>query len=99
MSMQRRRFGYTDYEVSVIGQGTWYIDESGRRSAVAALRHGLELGMNHIDTAEMYGSGEAETIVAEAIAGRRDEAFVVTKVLPQNATRAGTLAACERSLS
>jgi diketogulonate reductase-like aldo/keto reductase len=97
--MQRRRFGSTNYHVSVIGQGTWYIEEAGRHSAVAALRRGLELGMNHIDTAEMYGHGEAETLVAEAIAGRRNEAFVVTKVLPQNATRAGTLAACERSLS
>jgi diketogulonate reductase-like aldo/keto reductase len=97
--MQRRRFGSTNYHVSVIGQGTWYIEEAGRHSAVAALRRGLELGMNHIDTAEMYGHGEAETFVAEAIAGPRKEAFVVTKVLPQNATRAGTLAACERSLS
>jgi diketogulonate reductase-like aldo/keto reductase len=98
MGMQRRRFGYTSYEVSVIGQGTWYIEETGHRTAVAALRRGLELGMNHIDTAEMYGSGEAEMIVGEAISGRRSEAFLVSKVLPQNATRAGTLAACERSL-
>ena len=97
--MQRRRFGLTNYKLSMIGQGTWYIEDAGHRSAVAALRHGLELGMNHIDTAEMYGNGEAETIVAEAIAGRRDEAFVVTKVLPQNATRAGTLSSCERSLT
>jgi diketogulonate reductase-like aldo/keto reductase len=97
--MQRRRLGFTNYRLSVIGQGTWYIEEAGRQSAVAALRRGLELGMNHIDTAEMYGNGEAEKIVAEAIAGRREEAFVVSKVLPQNATRAGTLAACDRSLS
>jgi diketogulonate reductase-like aldo/keto reductase/putative intracellular protease/amidase len=97
--MQRRRFGFTNYTVLVIGQGTWNIEGAGNRSAVAALRRGLELGMNHIDTAEMYGNGEAEAIVAEAIAGRRHGAFVVTKVLPQNATRAGTLLACERSLS
>ncbi|MDB5402766.1 MAG: hypothetical protein QOD93_899 [Acetobacteraceae bacterium] len=97
--MQRRRFGFTNYTLSVIGQGTWYIEEAGRGSALAALLRGLELGMNHIDTAEMYGGGEAERIVGQAIAGRRDEAFVVTKVLPQNATRAGTLAACERSLT
>jgi diketogulonate reductase-like aldo/keto reductase len=97
--MQRRQFDSTNYEVSVIGQGTWYIEEAGHRSGVVALRRGLDLGMNHIDTAEMYGHGEAETIVAEAIAGRREEAFVVTKVLPQNATLVGTVAACERSLS
>jgi diketogulonate reductase-like aldo/keto reductase len=97
--LQRRRFGSTNYQLSMIGQGTWYIEEAGHRSAVAALRHGLELGMNHIDTAEMYGSGEAEAVVAEAIAGRRKEAFVVTKVLPQNASCVGTLLACERSLT
>jgi diketogulonate reductase-like aldo/keto reductase len=65
---------------------------------VAALRRGLDLGMNHIDTAEMYGDGAAEAVVGEAIAGRRDEVFLVSKVLPHNASRAGTLAACERSL-
>jgi diketogulonate reductase-like aldo/keto reductase len=81
----------------VIGQGTWYIDSGDRASAVAALRRGLDLGMNHIDTAEMYG--DAETMVAEAIAGRRDEVFLVSKVLPQNASRSGTVAACERSLA
>lgn len=97
--MQTRPFGSTAYRLPVIGQGTWYIEEGGHRSAVAALRRGLDLGMNHIDTAEMYGGGAAETIVAEAIAGRRKEVFVVTKVLPQNATRTGTLAACERSLA
>lgn len=73
--------------------------ESARRAdAVAALRRGLDLGMTHIDTAEMYGSGEAEEIVAEAIAGRRDEVFLVSKVLPNNASRRGTVAACEASL-
>ena len=73
--MQRRRFGSTNYQSSVIGQGTWYIEEAGHRSAVAALRHGLELGMNHIDAAEMYGSGEAEAVVAEAIAGPRKHSW------------------------
>jgi diketogulonate reductase-like aldo/keto reductase len=96
--MERRRFGLGT-EVSVIGQGTWDLERADRATAIATLRAGLERGMNHIDTAEMYGSGEAETIVAEAIAGRRREAFIVSKVLPQNATRAGTLAACERSLA
>src|SRR5215207_4364085 len=91
--MERRRFGSVGREVSVIGQGTWQIDEGERASAVAALRRGLDLGMTHIDTAEMYG--DAEEIIAEAVAGRRDEVFLVSKVLPQNASRAGTLAACE----
>jgi diketogulonate reductase-like aldo/keto reductase len=95
--MERRPFGNTNRDVPVIGQGTWAIDNADRASAVAALRCGIDLGMTHIDTAEMYGS--AEEIVAEAIAGRRDEVFLVSKVLPQNASRAGTIAACDRSLS
>jgi diketogulonate reductase-like aldo/keto reductase len=81
----------------VIGQGTWHIDSGDRATAIAALRRGLDRGMTHIDTAEMYG--DAETVVAEAIAGRRDEVFLVSKVLPKNASRAGTLAACDRSLT
>jgi diketogulonate reductase-like aldo/keto reductase len=83
-----------------LGQGTWRMGEKPRlRDAeVAALKLGLDLGMTLIDTAEMYGDGEAERIVAEAVAGRRDEVFIVSKVLPQNASRAGTIAACERSL-
>jgi diketogulonate reductase-like aldo/keto reductase len=92
--------------VSVIGQGTWYIDRAHRPSAVAALRRGIDLGMTHVDTAEYYGEaenivgdyGEAENIVGEAIAGRRDDVFLVSKVMPQNASRAGTIAARERSL-
>ncbi len=96
--MKVRRFGNVQRDVAVIGQGTWYIEDGDRREAVAALRRGLDLGMNHIDTAEMYGDGAAEVVVGEAIAGRRDEVFLVSKVLPHNATRAGTLAACERSL-
>jgi diketogulonate reductase-like aldo/keto reductase len=82
----------------VIGQGTWYIEQADSKRAIAALRRGLDLGMTHIDTAEMYGSGAAETLVGEAIAGRRDEVFLVSKVLPHNASRKGTIAACERSL-
>jgi diketogulonate reductase-like aldo/keto reductase len=95
--MDRRRWGTWPGEVPALGQGTWYIDRGDRASAVAALRRGLELGMTHIDTAEMYG--EAELVVAEAIAGRRDEVFLVSKVVPQNASRTGTRVACERSLS
>lgn len=94
--MQRHLFGPTGREVSRIGQGTWRLDEARWPSAVATLRRGLELGMTHIDTAELYG--DAELVVAEAVAGRRDEAFLVSKVLPSNASRAGTIAACERSL-
>jgi diketogulonate reductase-like aldo/keto reductase len=96
--MRYRRFGATGHEVAVIGQGTWYLDQANRAAAIAALRRGLELGMNHIDTAEMYGDGAAESLLAEAIEGRRDQVFLVSKVLPENATRAGTIAACERSL-
>lgn len=96
--MQLRPFGPTDRTVPVVGQGTWNT-ERNRASAIVALRKGLDLGMTHIDTAEMYGSGAAEEIVGEAIAGRRDEVFLVSKVLPQNASRAGTVAACEQSLA
>jgi diketogulonate reductase-like aldo/keto reductase len=95
--MQYRHFGSTGVLVPVIGQGTWEL-ERDPRSAVAALRRGIDLGMTHIDTAEMYGSGRVEEIVGQAIAGRRDEVFVATKVLPSNATRRGTIEACERSL-
>ena len=92
--MQKRPFGKTSRDVAVIGQGTWQMDD--RKSAVTALRGGLDAGMTHVDTAEMYG--DAELIVAEAIMGRRDEVFLVSKVLPSNAARAGVIKACERSL-
>jgi diketogulonate reductase-like aldo/keto reductase len=94
--MDRRHFGATRRDVPVIGQGTWQIDAAARSRAVAALRRGLDLGMTHVDTAEMYG--EAEPIAGQAITGRRDEVFLVSKVLPEHATRSGTVAACERSL-
>lgn len=86
--------------VPVLGQGTWYMgDHANRRaSEIATLREGLDLGLNLIDTAEMYGDGASEELVGEAIAGRRDEVFLVSKVLPSNASRNGTIAACERSL-
>lgn len=95
--MHTKTFGQAT-QVVAIGQGTWYIDESRKADAVAALRKGLDLGMTHIDTAEMYGSGAAEEVVGAAIAGRRNEVFLVSKVLPHNASRRGTVAACERSL-
>ena len=95
--MHFRRFGPTGRDVSIIGQGTWELDPNRRELAVAALRRGLEEGMTHIDTAEMYG--DAELLIADAISGRRDEVFLVSKVLPQNASTAGVIEACERSLS
>ena len=94
--MKHHSFGSTQRQVSVIGQGTWYLDSGNRAAAIAALRRGLDLGMTHIDTAEMYG--DAEVVIADAIAGRREEAFLVSKVLPSNASRKGTAAACEKSL-
>jgi diketogulonate reductase-like aldo/keto reductase len=86
--------------IPIYGLGTWFMGEDARRRAgeVAALRLGFDLGVTLVDTAEMYGSGRAEEIVGEAIAGRRDGLFIVSKVLPENATRRGTVAACERSL-
>jgi len=97
--MERHQFGSIKRQVAAIGQGTWYIEAAERRSAIAALRGGLDLGMTHVDTAEMYGSGQAEEVVAEAILGRRDDVFLVSKVLPQHASRDGTVAACENSLA
>lgn len=86
--------------VPAFGQGTWYMgdDRATRGEEIAALRLGLDLGLTLIDTAEMYGDGRAEQLIAEAIAGRRDEVFLVSKVLPDHATRRGTVAACEKSL-
>jgi len=83
-----------------LGLGTWRMGESRRTRAqeITALELGIDLGMTLIDTAEMYGSGGAEQVVAEAIAGRRDQVVIVSKVLPENASRAGAIAACKRSL-
>ncbi len=87
-------------EVPALGQGTWHMGESGTaaKAEVAALKLGIELGMTLIDTAEMYGNGAAEELVAEATQGQRDKLFVVSKVYPHNASRSGVPAACERSL-
>ncbi len=86
--------------VPVLGQGTWKMGQDPRehKREVEALRLGLDLGMTLIDTAEMYADGGAERVVAEAIVGRRDDVFLVSKVLPSNASREGTIAAAERSL-
>jgi diketogulonate reductase-like aldo/keto reductase len=94
--LQTKKFGTNGPDVSLIGQGTWYIDRGDRKGAVAALRRGIDLGMTHIDTAEMYG--DAELVIADAITGQRDKLFLVSKVLPSNASRRGTITACERSL-
>jgi diketogulonate reductase-like aldo/keto reductase len=96
VTMKFRQFGSSKHDASVIGQGTWYIDRGDRKRAVVALRRGLELGMTHLDTAEMYG--DAEIVIAEAIEGKRDEVFLVSKVVPSNGSRRGTITACERSL-
>ena len=87
-------------QIPALGQGTWHMGENRRaaKDEAAALKLGIELGIALIDTAEMYGNGGAEDVVAEAIAGQRDKLFIVSKVSPHNASRSGTLAACERSL-
>jgi len=95
--MERRPFGPSRVMVPIIGQGTWTMERDPKES-IAALRRGLDLGMTHIDTAEMYGGGAVEQVVGDAIAGRRDEVFLVSKVLPSNATYRGTIEACDRSL-
>ncbi|HYL05799.1 MAG TPA: aldo/keto reductase [Thermoanaerobaculia bacterium] len=97
--MRQRTFGPTGRQVPVIGQGTWNMERDDRALAIAALRRGLDLGSTHVDTAELYGDGEVEELVGEALAGRRHEVFLVSKVVPDNASRRGTIAACDRSLA
>jgi diketogulonate reductase-like aldo/keto reductase len=86
--------------VSRLGQGAWQVgdDRRKRTEELLALNVGLDLGLNLIDTAEMYGNGRSEELVAEVVAGRREQVYIVSKVLPENASRRGTIAACERSL-
>jgi diketogulonate reductase-like aldo/keto reductase len=98
MGIVQGTFGNTGRQVSVHGQGTWLIEQGRQVDAIKALRRGLDLGLTHIDTAEMYGYGAAEEVVGTAIRGRREEVFLVSKVLPGNASRQGTISACERSL-
>lgn len=95
--MESRAFGASGPKVPVIGQGTWKMERDGA-PAVDALRRGLDLGLTHVDTAEMYGMGEVEELVSRALEGRRDQVFLVSKVLPQNASFAGTVKSCESSL-
>lgn len=96
--MQRRELGSTGVALPVIGQGTWNLDRHDRRQAVIALQRGIDLGMTHLDTAELYGMGAVEELVGEAVAGRRDEVFLVGKIIPEHASREGTIRRCEASL-
>ena len=96
--MTTHPFGPNGRAVPVLGQGTWNMERDDRSAAVAALRAGFDAGMTHVDTAEMYGSGAVEELVGEAIAGRRDQVFLVSKVLPSNASFKGVLRACDASL-
>ncbi|MBF5045081.1 aldo/keto reductase [Aggregicoccus sp. 17bor-14] len=96
--MQMRAWGRTGLEVPVLGQGTWQMEEDDRAGCIRALQAGLDAGLTHVDTAELYGHGEVESLVGEALAGRRDAVFLVSKVLPSNASYEGTLRACEKSL-
>ncbi len=96
--MRTVEFGSIGAAVSAIGQGTWYFEQLRRADAIRALQHGVDCGLTHVDTAEMYGDGAAEEIIGEALADRRDEIFLVSKVLPWNASYDGTIEACETSL-
>ena len=96
--MQKRHFGPLEALVPVVGQGTWQMERDDPREVVRALRRGIELGMTHVDTAELYGAGVVEELVGDAIAGVRDRVFLASKVRPEHATYAGTILACERSL-
>jgi diketogulonate reductase-like aldo/keto reductase len=96
--MKTRRFGPLDVEVPVIGLGTWNMEADDQADAVAAMRRAVDVGATHLDTAELYGDGRVEEMVGLALDGLRDRVFLVSKVLPRNATRAGTVRACETSL-
>jgi diketogulonate reductase-like aldo/keto reductase len=97
--MKSRQFGSLLRQVPQIGQGTWNIEHAPATTAVEALRQGIDLGLTHIDTAEMYGSGKAERLIAKAMAGRRNDLFLVSKVLPSNGSRKGVVQACDASLA
>ena len=96
--MRTRTFGVSGASVSRIGQGSWYSERGDRAETIAAFRRGLDLGLTHIDTAEMYADGGAEQVVADAIAGRRDEVFLVSKVYPHNAGGRRLETALDKSL-
>jgi diketogulonate reductase-like aldo/keto reductase len=94
----RRRFGPLEVEVPVVGVGTWQMENDDRESAILALHRAIDLGMSHVDTAEIYGTGKVEELVGEALAGHRGDVFLASKVHPEAATYTGTLLACEKSL-
>lgn len=96
--METRRFGPLARRVPIVGLGTWQIESGDRDEAVRAIRRAIDLGMTHVDTAEIYGKGDVEDLVGEAIAGYRSEVFLASKIHPDHATYAGTLLACEKSL-
>jgi len=99
--LRTRKFGWTRRDVPIIGMGTWMIEGRTKDTdnrAIEAMRLGIDLGMTHIDTAEMYGNGRSEELIAEALNGQRESVFLVSKVLPTNASYEGTLRACKRSL-
>jgi diketogulonate reductase-like aldo/keto reductase len=102
MAIVKRKVGWTNVDVSIIGQGTWMIensrDSSSNLLAIKALQLGLDLGMLHVDTAEMYGNGKVEELAGQAIEGRRDDIFLASKVLPSHASYEGTIRACKNSL-
>jgi diketogulonate reductase-like aldo/keto reductase len=94
----RQTFGSTGVQVAKIGLGTWYLEQADDKTAIAAVQAALELGLTHVDTAELYGSGKAESLVGQALEGRRDGVFLVSKIIPSNASRKGTIKHCEQTL-
>jgi diketogulonate reductase-like aldo/keto reductase len=96
--MPQRELGRTGERIALLGQGTWEMERADEREATRALLAGLDAGLTHVDTAEMYGEGRVEEWLGRALAGRRPEVFLASKVLPQNASRRGAIRACERSL-
>src|SRR5690349_5927221 len=94
--LPRHVFGPTGVSVPKVGLGTWYLEQTEPKTAIAAVQAALDLGLTHVDTAELYGSGKAESLVGQAIEGRRDEVFLVSKIIPSNASRQGTLKHCEQ---
>lgn len=96
--MRRRRFGALEIDVPVIGLGTWNLERGDAKQAIAAIRNAIDHGMIHIDTAELYGDGKVERLVGEAIAGQREQLFLVSKVLPSHAGFDATRRACDASL-
>jgi diketogulonate reductase-like aldo/keto reductase len=97
--VQKRALGWTGVHLPLIGQGTWQTERDDPAAVVEALQRGIDAGMTHLDTAELYGQGEVEKLVARALVGRRDQVFLVSKVLPTHASYQGTLEACERTLA